>query len=200
MSLSRRRRLALLLALLATACSAGGSGRPWQPSAVVERGVLARSPSAPAGSRTAYVVRVVDGDTLVADLPGRPAVRVRLVGVDSPESVKPNSPVACFGPVASAYAKQLLTGVTVRVAAEPGAQTDRYGRELWDVWMPDGRFVAGLLVADGLGRAYPFPPQVQFAPFLQTVQAEARAAGRGLWGPPCHGRSFSTPDRAWPAP
>ena len=117
---------------------------------------------------------------------------MRLIGVDTPETVKRNTPVACFGPVASSYAKQLLTGLHVRIAYEPGGRTDRYGRQLWDVWLPDGRFVAGLLVADGLGRAYPFPPQTRYAALLARIQSQAKAGRRGLWGSPCNGRSFST--------
>ena len=155
--------------------------------------MLARSPSA--GALSAVIVRVVDGDTVIGRLLGQAAVRVRIIGVDTPETVKPDTPVACFGPVASAYTKRLLTGLTVRVGYEPGGTTDRYGRQLWDVWLPDGRFLAGLLVADGLGRAYPFAPQTRYAALLHALQGEAQAPHRGLWGPPCHGRSFSTPDR-----
>jgi micrococcal nuclease len=187
----------LILALALAACSSRGAAE-WQPSPVVEREVQIRSPVAPGAAVTATVVRVVDGDTLIARLPGQPAVRVRIIGVDTPETVKPNTPVACFGRVASDYVKALLTGTTVRVAYESGGQLDRYGRRLWDIWLPDGRLLAGVLVADGLGRAYPYQPQVRYAPLLASLQSEARTAGRGLWGAPCHGRSFSTPDRTWP--
>jgi micrococcal nuclease len=185
----------LLLCLLAASCSSGGSAA-WRASPSVERSVLSMSPLPPASALPAVVVRVVDGDTIVGRLPGQREVRVRLIGVDTPETVKPDTPVACFGPIASSYAKHLLTGRHVRIAYEPGGRTDRYGRQLWDVWLPDGRFLAGLLVADGLGRAYPFPPQTRYAPLLASLQGQAQAGGRGLWGSPCHGRSFSTPDRS----
>ena len=194
--------LRLLLCLVCLLGAAAGCSSPgpaaWQPSPTVEQDVQQRSPAAPVGAMTAIVVRVVDGDTLIGQLPGQQPVRVRLIGVDTPETVKPGTPVACFGKVASDYAKHLLTGLRVRVAYEPGGQTDRYGRQLWDVWLPDGRLLAGLLVADGLGRAYPFAPQVSYAPLLSRLQAEARTGRRGLWGAPCHGRSFSTPDHTWP--
>jgi micrococcal nuclease len=196
-----RRLVGWLLVVLSVAgCGARRPPAAWQPSTAVEHQLFSRSPRVPANALSATVVRVVDGDTLLARLSGQPTVRVRVIGVDTPETVKPGTPVACFGAVASDYAKHLLTGLTVRAAYEPGGQTDRYGRDLWDVWLPDGRLLAGLLVADGLGRAYPYEPQVRFAGPLASLQAEARAAGRGLWGSPCHGRSFSTPDRAWHPP
>jgi micrococcal nuclease len=179
----------LLLCLALAGCSSANSA-PWVPAATPFN-----SPLPPADARQAVVVRVVDGDTLVGRLPGQSSVRVRVVGVDTPETVKPNTAVACFGPVASSYAKHLLTGAHVLVSYEPGGRTDRYGRQLWDVWLPDGRFLAGLLVADGLGRAYPFPPQTQYAPLLRSLQTQAQAARRGIWGPPCRGKSFTTPDR-----
>ena len=188
--------VALLLLMLVTAgCGSHRQSVAWQPSAAVERDVATRSPAPPPDALTATVVRVVDGDTLIARLAHGPATRVRIIGVDTPETVKPHTPVACFGEVASSYSKHLLAGTAITVAYEPGGMTDRYGRTLWDVWLPDGRLLAGLLVADGLGRAYPYAPQVRYAPLLATLQSEARTAGRGLWGAPCHGRSFSTPDR-----
>jgi micrococcal nuclease len=192
--------VASLVVLSGAGCAARQPAATWRPSAAVEHQLFGRSPPVPADALTATVVRVIDGDTLLARPPGRPTVRVRLIGVDTPETVKQNTPVACFGTVASAYAKQLLTGMTIRAAYEPGGQTDRYGRDLWDVWLPDGRLLAGLLVADGLGRAYPYEPQVRFAALLASLQAEAKSGGRGLWGSPCRGRSFSTPDRAWDPP
>lgn len=184
--------------LVLVSCARAHPSTAWRPSPAVEREVLLRSPAVPADARAATVTRVVDGDTLVARLATGPPVRVRLIGVDTPETVKPGAAVGCFGEVASTYAKRLLRGAVVRVAYEPGGRTDRYGRQLWDVWLPGGQLVAGLLVADGLGRAYPYQPQVRFAPLLERLQAQARAARRGLWGAPCHGHAFSTPDRTWP--
>ena len=98
----------------------------------------------------------------------------------------------CYGPQASAFTKHLLPpGTWLRAAHETGGDTDRYGRQLWDVWLPDGRFLESVLVASGAARAYPYPPQTQYAGMLATLQDEARASARGLWGPPCKGNSFS---------
>ena len=140
----------------------------------------------------AQVVRVVDGDTFLARLEGRgPPVRVRIIGADTPETVKPGVAVRCYGPQASAFTKHLLRpGTWVRAAYESGGSVDRYGRQLWDVWLADGRFLEAVLVASGAARAYPYAPQLDHAPLLADLQRQAQAAHRGLWGPPCNGNSF----------
>src|SRR5690606_33140732 len=77
----------------------------------------------------AFVVRIVDGDTIVADIDGR-RTTVRLIGIDTPETVKPDSPVECFGPEASAYIGTLLdAGTPIRVERDAEARDD-YGRLL----------------------------------------------------------------------
>lgn len=149
-------------------------------------------PPVPNATWSASVVRVVDGDTLIARVgrAGRP-VRVRLIGVDTPESVRPHTPLRCYALEAAALTKRLLpVGATVRAAYEPGGRRDRYGRELWDVWLPDRRQVQAVLVAAGAARAYPYPPQLRYAPLLRRLAAAARARRSGLWGPPCRGNSF----------
>lgn len=150
------------------------------------------SPPVPGDAFAATVIRVVDGDTVLAAVAGSSTrVRVRLIGVDTPESVKPNTPVACYGPEAAALAHRLLTDrPRVRAAYEPGGLRDRFGRELWDVWLSDGRFLQAVLVAAGAARAYPYRPQVRYAEPLRRLAAAARAQRRGLWGPPCNGQSF----------
>jgi micrococcal nuclease len=140
----------------------------------------------------AQVVRVVDGDTFIARRSGAgPPLRVRVIGADTPETVKPGVPVRCYGPQASAFTKHLLRpGTWVRAAYESGGDTDRYGRQLWDVWLPDGRFLEAVLVASGSARAYPYAPQLEHAAVLADLQRQAERARRGLWGFPCLGHSF----------
>jgi micrococcal nuclease len=96
-----------VLALAVAACATGGPAE--DPGAAADSGAAAASaaPRPPAGAFIATVERVVDGDTLIATRNSR-RVRVRLIGVDAPESVKPDSPVECFGPEASAQLEQLL--------------------------------------------------------------------------------------------
>ncbi|MDX6286296.1 MAG: micrococcal nuclease [Frankiales bacterium] len=144
------------------------------------------------GRFDATVVRIVDGDTFIARRAGvAKTIRVRVIGIDTPETVKPGTPPRCWGAEASALTKRLLpTGVVVRAAYEHGGATDRYGRDLWDVWLPDGRFLAAELVTTGAARAYRVRPQTEQADLLARLDSAARRDHRGLWGPPCNGRSF----------
>ncbi|HEV7849041.1 MAG TPA: thermonuclease family protein [Mycetocola sp.] len=152
----------------------------------VEPGVLpAVPPAAPsAAAESAAVVRVVDGDTLVVNR-GEGDERVRLVGVDTPETVAPNAPVECFGPEASAYVTDLLTGATVSLDSDPSqGDTDRHGRLLRYVWVPgDGgtwNSVEALLIRGGFAEPYR-DPHSRKAEF-DALGAEAQVADRGLWG------------------
>jgi micrococcal nuclease len=127
----------------------------------------------------APVTRVVDGDTIEVRLGG--AIEdVRLIGIDTPETVKPGTPVQCFGPRASRFAKRLLAGRRVRLVF--GAERrDVYGRLLAYVYL-GRRFVNPVLVRRGLARALTIPPNDRFAPLLRRLERRASLAGRGLWG------------------
>ena len=136
---------------------------------------------APGGEETAAVVRVVDGDTIVARLAGGREERVRLIGMDTPESVKPGTPVQCFALKASAYTKHLLDGRTVRLVQDAEAR-DRYGRLLAYVYRePDGLFVNEELVRAGYAVPLTYPPNVRFRDEIAALATKAREAGRGLW-------------------
>ena len=193
MSLMRRAAV-VLLALAAVVLLRMASGSHGAPSAppVIDPGPV-QSPPLPATSFVASVVRVVDGDTFLARVGGAgAALRVRVIGVDTPETVKPDTPVRCYGPEASSFTKHLLRpGTQVRAAHEPGGDVDRYGRQLWDVWLPDGRFLESVLVASGAARAYPYPPQTEYAALLAGLATQAKTDHRGLWGRPCNGNSFA---------
>ncbi|MFI5045119.1 MAG: thermonuclease family protein [Acidimicrobiales bacterium] len=129
----------------------------------------------------ARVVRVVDGDTVVADLDGQEE-RVRLIGIDTPESVKQGSTVECFGKEASNHTKELLaegTAVRIELDAEP---RDRYDRLLGYVYRAsDGLFVNLAIVRDGYGNSYTFPPNVAHTDQFRDAAAAARDGGVGLW-------------------
>jgi micrococcal nuclease len=128
----------------------------------------------------ATVDRVVDGDTFVARRDGR-LLRVRLIGIDAPESVKPDAPVECFGKESARFLRGLLRpGATVRAAYEPGGERDQFDRELWDVWLEDGRFVQGVLVRAGMADARVYRPQTAYADLLAGLEADARADANGL--------------------
>ena len=155
----------LVLAAVATGCG-GPPGR---------RGA-ARAPD------RATVVRVVDGDTVVLRI-GATEEHVRLIGVDTPETVKPDTPVQCYGPEASAHLKHFLPpGTPVRVARDAEAR-DHYGRLLLYLWrVGDGRFVNLEIAADGFGRPLSIPPNTAHRADIAAAVATAETRGSGLWG------------------
>jgi micrococcal nuclease len=130
-------------------------------------------------STSARVVRVVDGDTVEIEFGGE-REDLRLIGVDTPETVKPDSPVECFGPQASAFTHRELEGrkVTVAFGVE---RRDRYGRLLGYLRL-DGRLFNAELVSRGLARTLTIPPNDRFAPLFERLALAAGRAGRGLWG------------------
>lgn len=128
------------------------------------------------------VVRVVDGDTIIARLPGGDE-SVRLIGIDTPESVDPRRPVECFGVEASNRTKQLLPKGTVIRLERDVESRDRFGRLLAYVHrVDDGTFVNLALVRDGFAQPLTIPPNVAYTADFVDAAAEARRDGRGLWG------------------
>jgi micrococcal nuclease len=128
----------------------------------------------------AEVVRVVDGDTIRVRLDGR-TERVRYIGVDTPESVKPGTAVQCFAKRAAAANAALVAGRSVRLVGDV-EQRDRYGRLLAYVYRePDGAFVNARLVRDGYARTLTIAPNVAHARQLSQLARAARESGRGLW-------------------
>jgi len=126
------------------------------------------------------VVRVVDGDTIRVALPsGEEAVRY--IGVDTPESVKPGSPVECFARRASAFNARLVEGERVRLVADVEAR-DRYDRRLAYVYRArDDLFVNAELVRRGYATVATYPPNVAHEGEFRLLAAHARLSGRGLW-------------------
>jgi micrococcal nuclease len=113
-------------------------------------GPAQEKPSSSAPAAVALVERVVDGDTVVVRLDGRD-VRVRLIGVDAPESVDPRRPVERFARESAAFLRGLVEGKRVRLAYEPaGARVDTYGRTLAYLYLePGGTFVNREIAARG---------------------------------------------------
>lgn len=125
------------------------------------------------------VLRVVDGDTIEVGIDGGEE-DVRLIGVDTPETVKPGEPVECFGPQASSFTKDVLEGETVRLEFDQELR-DVYSRLLAYVYLGD-RFVNAELIERGYARTLEIEPNTSRAPELARLQTAAGAAGRGLWG------------------
>lgn len=151
--------------------------RAFGVSAIAMRGLLAAAlfALAPAPAGAQVVERVVDGDTIIV----RGVGRVRLIGVDTPETVSPGRPVEFFGREASAFTKRLLEGRSVRLEYDR-ERTDRYGRTLAYVHLADGTFANAEIVRRGYGHAYTRFPFRYLDQFRQ-LEREARGAGRGLW-------------------
>ena len=128
-------------------------------------------------SGTFRIARVVDGDTLVlADS----KERIRLIGADTPETVKPNWPVEPWGPEATAFTKQFVSGGEVRLEFD-GPPRDKYGRMLAFVWVGD-RMLSEELIRAGLARAelkYPYSAEKKAR--FRRAEAEAQSARRGIW-------------------
>jgi micrococcal nuclease len=138
-----------------------------------------RGGSSSSGPLQGRVVRVVDGDTIKVQLDGGRTERVRYIGIDTPESVKPDTPVQCFAEKASHFNAALVDGreVLLRTDAE---QRDRYGRLLAYVYA-GGRFINRELVARGYARTLTIPPNVAHADEFARLARRARSAGIGLW-------------------
>jgi micrococcal nuclease len=163
----RSRQLILLLGALAVAAVA-----VWRP---VGGGLPGERVTAGEG----VVTRVVDGDTVHVALGGHDET-VRYIGIDTPESVKPDTPVQCFAEAASAANRRLVEGRRV-VLTFDAERRDRYGRLLAYVRRSDGLFVNEQLVRDGYARTLTIPPNVRFAARFSALAAQARDDGRGLW-------------------
>lgn len=148
-------------ALSIAACGSGGGGEG-MPSHV-----------------RVHVIRAVDGDTALVRLDGR-ADYVRYIGVDTPETVKPGTPVQCFGPQASDLDHRLVDGRTVRLVFDR-ERRDAYGRLLAYVYR-GRRFVNAELVRSGSARTLPIAPNTAHARLFARLAERAARAGRGLWG------------------
>jgi micrococcal nuclease len=156
-----RRVLLLFVVALAASCG-GGGGASGDPS-------------------VGEVTKITDGDTIHVEIGGGDET-VRLIGIDTPESVDPRSPVECFGKEASAHLAELIpVGTAVRLVRDVEAR-DRYDRLLAYVYRAsDDLFVNRQMALDGFADVATFPPNVAHVDDFVAAVREARDAGRGLW-------------------
>jgi micrococcal nuclease len=127
----------------------------------------------------AQVTRVIDGDTIEVRISGGED-EVRYIGIDTPETVKPDTPVQCFGPQASTENHRLVDGRQVRLAFDR-ERRDIYGRLLAYVYTDDG-FVNARLVRGGYARTLTITPNTAHAGLFHRLAQDAGRSGRGLWG------------------
>ena len=153
----------------------------------------ARNPEPPPRERV-LVTDVIDGDTIIVLRGGRQDT-IRLIGVDTPETGRPDTPVQYFGPEASDFTRRLLLRKRVTLEFEssgrPGGGTDKYHRSLAYVFTDDGKNFNLELVRLGYGRAYtryPFRYQAAF----EQAQQDARSGGIGMWNAPAR-KAWSDP-------
>lgn len=132
------------------------------------------------GQPTYEVVRVSDGDTVYLMMDGE-STRVRLIGVDTPETKDPEEPVQRYGPEATTFLTNLLKGEEVYVQREPGMNRGKYDRPLVYLYRaPDGLFVNLEIVRQGYGRV-DAPPAFQYIGLFNHYEQRAREIGKGLW-------------------
>jgi micrococcal nuclease len=130
------------------------------------------------GREQVKVERVVDGDTFEIQRNGKKE-KVRMIGVDTPETKKPGTPVMYYGKEASEYTKSRLEKKSVELEWDVD-KTDQYGRFLAYVWIGDELFNR-TLIQEGYARVYTFPPNVKYVDQFTKDQTEARKKQKGLW-------------------
>ncbi|WP_166789768.1 thermonuclease family protein [Cryobacterium fucosi] len=156
------------------------------PVDAISTGATGRIPTRPADAVAMTVEHVHDGDTLFlrtdqpnALVPSTDAVKVRLIGIDTPEI---GDAAECFGDEATLALRALVPdGSTVWVSADR-EPTDRFDRSLFYLWTDDGRFVNYELVSGGAAESLVIPPNDAYYPLLRSVEDAATAAGTGMWG------------------
>ncbi len=146
------------------------------------------------------VLKVRDGDTFEVEIDGKPEP-VRLIGVNTPETVHPSKPVECFGKEASNKLKALLTGTSVALVADPTqGDRDHYGRLLRYVYLPDGTFVNKSLIAEGFAHEATYDIPYKYQADFRKAQAAAKEQERGLWGSLCKGKTDAPAAPVQPVP
>lgn len=127
------------------------------------------------------VFRVIDGDTIVVEINGTPE-KVRLIGVNTPETVDPRKKVECFGKEASRFVTDILTGTSVSLEADVSqGERDRYGRLLRYVYLPNGTLLNKTIIAEGYGYEYTYHVPYRYMNEFKEAQYSAQKSKKGLW-------------------
>lgn len=159
---------------------------PHAPSAVMpaKHPASAASAAAASGGPALYpVIKVVDGDTIEVQEDGT-IVKVRLIGIDTPEVVDPRKVVQCFGREASNEAHRMLDGQSVSLETDPSQDThDKYGRLLAYAYLPDGTFFNEHMISAGFAHEYAYRFPYKYQKRFKAAEKAAREAQRGLWAP-----------------
>jgi micrococcal nuclease len=160
-----------------------------QPDAVAPQpDAVAPNAAIPANAIAVTVKRVVDGDTIHVLLDNND-VTIRMIGIDTPETVDPRKPVQCFGKEASNHARQLLNGATVYLEIDNSqGDYDKYNRLLSYIWMSDGRMFNQVMIAEGYAFEYTYNRPYKYQAQFKDAQRNAQTQQLGLWAPTtCNG-------------
>ena len=134
-------------------------------------------------SAESRVIRVIDGDTIQANMQGK-VETIRLIGINTPETVDPRKPVECFGREASAKTKELIEGKTVKIETDPTQDThDKYSRLLAYIFLEDGTNINKKLIEEGYAYEYTYERSYKFQTEFKTAQHDAEQQKKGLWAP-----------------
>jgi micrococcal nuclease len=132
-------------------------------------------------SKTFPVSKVVDGDTFWVDNGTEKGLKIRLIGIDAPETKRSfKKEIDYYGKEAQAYLTKLFTNKKVRLVSDVNP-LDQYGRTLSYVYLEDGTFVNAELLKNGYAVLMTIPPNVAFADYFAKMQGEAREKKKGLW-------------------
>lgn len=137
---------------------------------------------APEQSRTLYpVLRVVDGDTVAVEVDGKQEV-LRLIGINTPETVDPRTPVECFGKEASNKSKEVLTGKKVSIEADSTQDNlDKYNRPLRYVYLEDGTNFNKMMIEEGYAYEYTYNTPYKYQADFKEAERKAKEEKKGLW-------------------
>lgn len=138
------------------------------------------SASGPSETEKVHVDRVVDGDTLIGSNNKEQNIKIRLIGIDTPETVKPNTPVQPYGKEASDYSKKELSNKDVYLEYDKEAE-DQYGRKLAYVWLDKKTMFNEILVRKGLAREKYFAPNGKYRTDFEKAEEEAKNDKLNIW-------------------
>ncbi len=156
------------------------------PEPVVENQQAAEPPKSTSSTDKPQVIyyavtKVIDGDTIEVSIDGK-IERIRQIGINTPETVDPRSPVECFGIEASNQAKKLLSGKSVALETDSTqGERDKYNRLLRYVFLVDGTNFGEKMIRDGFAHEYTYSTPYKYQALYKAAQAETKTAKRGLW-------------------
>ncbi|MBA3724631.1 MAG: thermonuclease family protein [Candidatus Levybacteria bacterium] len=154
---------------------------PQTPPNVVKPTSILGDATSTVASVSATVTKVVDGDTIRVSIDGE-SKTIRLIGINTPETVDPRREVECFGKEASNRAKEVLTDKIVFLESDPSqGNTDKYGRLLRYIWLTDGTSFNKQMIAEGYAYEYTYDLPYRYQSDFKRAQIEAQELKKGLW-------------------